>query len=51
MSLSLQPIVDERQAEPLFVATAYDLTEIKASETELKSTVAQLDHARGDLRR
>jgi signal transduction histidine kinase len=49
VSLSLQPIRDERQAEPLLVATAHDLTEIKARESQLKSTVEQLDSARGAL--
>ena len=49
VSLSLQPIEDERQSEPLIVATAYDLTEIKARETQLKSTVEELDRGRGRL--
>ncbi|MGA9190559.1 MAG: ATP-binding protein [Anaerolineales bacterium] len=49
VSLSLQPIVDERQEQPLIVATAYDLTDIKARETQLKMTVGQLDHARAEL--
>lgn len=49
VSLSLQPIIDERLAQPLLVATAYDLTDVKARETELQTTVAELDRARAEL--
>jgi PAS domain S-box-containing protein len=49
VSLSLQPVIDERQSKPLLVGTAYDLTEIKARETELESAVQQLDTAREAL--
>ncbi len=49
VSLSLQPIIDERLAQPLLVATAHDLTDVKARESVLQTTVAELDRARAEL--
>lgn len=49
VSLSLQPITDERQSEPVLVGTGYDLSDVKAREHQLEHALAEVGRARSEL--
>ena len=47
--LSLQPLRDMRQTEPLLAGTAHDLTTIRQRENDLRLALAEIEAARFDL--
>lgn len=47
--LSLQPLRDMRQAQPLFAGTAHDLTTIRQRENDLRLALKEIEAARLDL--
>jgi PAS domain S-box-containing protein len=47
--MSLSPIEQNREAEPLMAVIAHDLTEIRAREEELRSALDEVARARTDL--
>lgn len=49
VDLSLRPLIDERQGEPLVAGTAHDLSELKARESELEGALAEVALAREQL--
>ncbi len=49
VSLSLQPIWDERRGLPLLVGTAHDLTRVKEREDALRAALEQVAAARREL--
>jgi signal transduction histidine kinase len=49
VALSLRPLMDERQTEPLVAGTAHDLTELKQREADLQSALGEVAEARRQL--
>ncbi|MEX0788720.1 MAG: PAS domain-containing sensor histidine kinase, partial [Anaerolineales bacterium] len=49
VSLSLQPVRDERRSAPLLAGTAFNMTEVKAREERLQHALEEVARARGEL--
>lgn len=49
VSLSLQPVRDERRSAPLLAGTAFNMTDIKAREERLQRALEEVARARGEL--
>jgi signal transduction histidine kinase len=49
VSLSLQPVRDERRPVPLLAGTAFNLTDVKAREENLQRAIEEIARARGEL--